>query len=225
MSIPGQPVRLDGPVHRNRDAEHILCGGCHDDRPSISRLYRDADRGIMDPLYRLPGEDQRPAGAEKLRRPDRAAGTAMGPARASRLPERGRSICAFRGAGHCCAIGREGEFRHRVLGHCFFWLRLAHAIVYWAAIPYLRTILFTLAFVAEAGIFWESSSNPGIRLFFGKPISGEKGRLLGRHPRDERGAFAREVLAVFRRASKDVVQRCALRPSFEARKCAHLRMT
>ena len=37
----------------------------------------------------------------------------------------------------------------------FFWLRLAHAIVYWIAIPYLRTILFTLAFVAEAGIFWE----------------------------------------------------------------------
>lgn len=37
----------------------------------------------------------------------------------------------------------------------FFWLRLAHAIVYWAAIPYLRTILFTLAFVTEAAIFWE----------------------------------------------------------------------
>ena len=37
----------------------------------------------------------------------------------------------------------------------FFWTRLAHAIVYWAGIPYLRTVLFTLAFVAEAGIFWE----------------------------------------------------------------------
>ena len=37
----------------------------------------------------------------------------------------------------------------------FFWLRLAHAIVYWAGIPYLRTVLFTLAFIAEAGIFWE----------------------------------------------------------------------
>ncbi|MBR0718765.1 MAPEG family protein [Bradyrhizobium liaoningense] len=37
----------------------------------------------------------------------------------------------------------------------FFYLRLAHAIVYWAGIPYLRTILFTLAFVAEVGIFWE----------------------------------------------------------------------
>lgn len=37
----------------------------------------------------------------------------------------------------------------------FFYLRLAHAIVYWAGIPYVRTVLFTLAFVAEIGIFWE----------------------------------------------------------------------
>ena len=36
-----------------------------------------------------------------------------------------------------------------------FWLRLAHAIVYWAAIPFVRTVLFTLGFVAEVGIFWE----------------------------------------------------------------------
>ena len=37
----------------------------------------------------------------------------------------------------------------------FFYLRLAHAIVYLAGIPYVRTILFTLAFVAEVVIFWE----------------------------------------------------------------------
>jgi uncharacterized MAPEG superfamily protein len=37
----------------------------------------------------------------------------------------------------------------------FFYLRLAHAVVYWVGLPYVRTILFTLAFVAEAGIFWE----------------------------------------------------------------------
>jgi uncharacterized MAPEG superfamily protein len=37
----------------------------------------------------------------------------------------------------------------------FFYLRLAHAVVYWAGLAYLRTILFTLAFVAELGIFWE----------------------------------------------------------------------
>ena len=34
----------------------------------------------------------------------------------------------------------------------FFWARLGHAVVYFAGIPYLRTVLFTLGFVAEAGI-------------------------------------------------------------------------
>lgn len=37
----------------------------------------------------------------------------------------------------------------------FFWMRLVHAIVYLLAIPYLRTLVFTLGFVAVAGIFWE----------------------------------------------------------------------
>jgi uncharacterized MAPEG superfamily protein len=36
---------------------------------------------------------------------------------------------------------------------CFFWLRLA--VVYLLAIPYVRTLIFTLGFVAVAGIFWE----------------------------------------------------------------------
>jgi uncharacterized MAPEG superfamily protein len=38
---------------------------------------------------------------------------------------------------------------------CFFWLRLAHAVVYWLAIPYVRTLVFVLGFVAVVGIFWE----------------------------------------------------------------------
>ena len=37
----------------------------------------------------------------------------------------------------------------------FFWLRLAHAVVYWLAIPYVRTLVFTLAYVAVVGLFWE----------------------------------------------------------------------
>jgi uncharacterized MAPEG superfamily protein len=37
----------------------------------------------------------------------------------------------------------------------FFWMRVAHAIVYWLGIPYIRTVIFTLGFVAEVGIFWE----------------------------------------------------------------------
>jgi len=35
----------------------------------------------------------------------------------------------------------------------FFWLRLAHAVVYWAAIPFIRTIVFTLGFVCVCGLF------------------------------------------------------------------------
>jgi uncharacterized MAPEG superfamily protein len=38
---------------------------------------------------------------------------------------------------------------------CFFWLRLTHAVVYMLGIPYIRTLVFTLGFVAVAGIFWE----------------------------------------------------------------------
>jgi uncharacterized MAPEG superfamily protein len=37
----------------------------------------------------------------------------------------------------------------------FFWLRLAHAAVYLLGIPYVRTILFTLGYVAVVGLFVE----------------------------------------------------------------------
>jgi uncharacterized MAPEG superfamily protein len=38
---------------------------------------------------------------------------------------------------------------------CFFWLRLAHAVVYLLGVPYVRTVIFTLGFVCFVGIFWE----------------------------------------------------------------------
>jgi uncharacterized MAPEG superfamily protein len=38
---------------------------------------------------------------------------------------------------------------------CFFWLRVTHAVVFLLGIPYVRTLVFTLGFVAVAGIFWE----------------------------------------------------------------------
>jgi len=37
----------------------------------------------------------------------------------------------------------------------FFWLRFAHALVYWFAVPFVRTLVFTLGFVCVAGIFWQ----------------------------------------------------------------------
>jgi uncharacterized MAPEG superfamily protein len=36
----------------------------------------------------------------------------------------------------------------------FFWLRLAHAVVFWLAVPFVRTLLFTLGFVAVCGLAW-----------------------------------------------------------------------
>ena len=38
---------------------------------------------------------------------------------------------------------------------CYFWLRLAHAAVYLLGIPLVRTLIFTLGYVAIVGMFWE----------------------------------------------------------------------
>ena len=37
----------------------------------------------------------------------------------------------------------------------FFWLRLAHAGAYLAGIPYVRTVVFTAAYVGVLGILWQ----------------------------------------------------------------------
>jgi uncharacterized MAPEG superfamily protein len=42
-----------------------------------------------------------------------------------------------------------------LLAETFFWLRVAHAVVYWFAIPYIRTVIFTLGFVTVVGLFVE----------------------------------------------------------------------
>jgi len=37
----------------------------------------------------------------------------------------------------------------------YFWLRLAHAVVFMAAIPYIRTLIFVLGYVCVIGLFVE----------------------------------------------------------------------
>jgi len=37
----------------------------------------------------------------------------------------------------------------------FFYARLAHAVVYWVGIPYLRTLIFLAGLVATLAIFFE----------------------------------------------------------------------
>ena len=38
----------------------------------------------------------------------------------------------------------------------FFWARLVHAVVYWFAIPFIRTIAFTIGFIAVCGLAWQA---------------------------------------------------------------------
>ena len=35
----------------------------------------------------------------------------------------------------------------------FFWIRLVYALVYWAAVPFVRTLVFTLGMVCVVGLF------------------------------------------------------------------------
>jgi uncharacterized MAPEG superfamily protein len=37
----------------------------------------------------------------------------------------------------------------------FFWSRVAHAVIMWLGIPYLRTVAFLASILATFGIFWE----------------------------------------------------------------------
>ena len=37
----------------------------------------------------------------------------------------------------------------------YFWARVAHAVVYAAGLPWLRTLAFTVAFFAQACIAWQ----------------------------------------------------------------------
>jgi uncharacterized MAPEG superfamily protein len=37
----------------------------------------------------------------------------------------------------------------------YFWLRLAHAVVYLAGVPYIRTLIFVLGYVCVIGLFVE----------------------------------------------------------------------
>lgn len=37
----------------------------------------------------------------------------------------------------------------------FFWLRILHTLVFLSGLPYVRTVVFTLGFVAVCGLFYE----------------------------------------------------------------------
>lgn len=40
-----------------------------------------------------------------------------------------------------------------VASAAFFWARIAHAVVFWLGVPYLRTLVFTVGVLAQLAIF------------------------------------------------------------------------
>ena len=51
-------------------------------------------------------------------------------------------------------VGKAGE-TSVMWAAAFFWLRVAHAVVFWLGIGLVRTIVFTASFICIAGLFWE----------------------------------------------------------------------
>jgi uncharacterized MAPEG superfamily protein len=41
------------------------------------------------------------------------------------------------------------------LAMAYFWVRIIHAAVYWFAVPFVRTLSFTLGFLCVVGLFWQ----------------------------------------------------------------------
>jgi uncharacterized MAPEG superfamily protein len=50
-------------------------------------------------------------------------------------------------------LATKGNDVTAVCAQVFFWARLAHALVFYAGIPFVRTLAFTAGFIAEIVIF------------------------------------------------------------------------
>ena len=65
------------------------------------------------------------------------------------------SLAPFAALVIVAQLGGKANGMTAIFAMGFFWLRLAHAVVYWFAIPFVRTLVFTLGFVCVLGIFWQ----------------------------------------------------------------------
>src|SRR6185312_16723280 len=95
-------------------------GKTHDNRPLVSRVDRNADRGALDPVHRLPGDDERGPDGGELRGPQAASGPFLGPARSPRLSQRDRMFRSVRRAGYCRPSRRKSERDDGLLGDELF---------------------------------------------------------------------------------------------------------
>ncbi len=78
----------------------------------------------------------------------------MGAARQPRPSQRRRVICAFAALILIAHVANRADGAIAFWAGAFFWLRLAHAIVYWLGFPFIRTLLFVLGWIAVVAIFF-----------------------------------------------------------------------
>lgn len=52
-------------------------------------------------------------------------------------------------------VGGQANGTTAIAAAVFFWARVVHAIVFFAGIPYARTLAFTVGFFAQLAILWQ----------------------------------------------------------------------
>ncbi|MSO65723.1 MAG: MAPEG family protein [Alphaproteobacteria bacterium] len=64
-------------------------------------------------------------------------------------------LAPFAVLGIVVQLARKANAMTAFWAMSFFWLRVAHAVIYLLAVPYVRTVVFVLGYVALLGIAWE----------------------------------------------------------------------
>jgi uncharacterized MAPEG superfamily protein len=73
----------------------------------------------------------------------------------ARIRTRLKSLLPFAALVLVAQITSKADAMTAFWAALFFWARLAHAIVFALGWPFVRTVIFTIGFVAVVGIFWE----------------------------------------------------------------------
>ena len=88
-------------------------------------------------------------------RSDAAPAAALGSAREPPLHQCSETFAPFAAIVILVQLAGKNDSMTAFWTMSYFWLRLAHAIVFLVAIPYIRTIIFVLGYVCIIGLFVE----------------------------------------------------------------------
>jgi len=109
----------------------------------------------VDSLCGLPGDDQRASHASELYRSHAATAAVWGKRADRTYINAVETFAPFAALVIVAHLAGKANAMTAFWAVAFFWLRLAHAVVYLLGIPYVRTLIFTLGYVTIVGMFWE----------------------------------------------------------------------